>query len=70
MTARIVAPAEPDPGAPFLFCVPGMSYGKEYWDVPLAGYSFARAAAAAGHVVVAVDNLGTGASARPATPMR
>jgi pimeloyl-ACP methyl ester carboxylesterase len=66
MCARIVAPAEPDAAAPVLFCVPGMSYGKEYWDVPLAGYSFARFAAAAGHVVIAVDNVGTGESSRPA----
>jgi alpha-beta hydrolase superfamily lysophospholipase len=66
MTARVVAPDEPEPGVPLLFCVPGMSYGKEYWDLPLDGYSFARAAAAAGHVVVAVDNVGTGASGRPA----
>jgi len=66
MTARIVTPPAPAPDAPLLFCVPGMSYGKEYWDLPLEGYSFARAAAAAGHVVVAVDNVGTGASDRPA----
>jgi pimeloyl-ACP methyl ester carboxylesterase len=65
MSARIFAPGEPDPGLPLHFCVPGMSYGKEYWDVPLEGYSFGRAAAAAGHVVVAVDNVGSGDSARP-----
>ncbi|MBS1892565.1 MAG: alpha/beta fold hydrolase, partial [Actinobacteria bacterium] len=63
--ARVVAPAEPDPSAPVLFCVPGMSYGKEYWDVPLDGYSFARVAAAGDHVVIAVDNVGTGESTRP-----
>jgi pimeloyl-ACP methyl ester carboxylesterase len=65
MSARILAPADPDPDLPLLFCVPGMSYGKEYWDVPLDGYSFARFAAAAGHLVIAVDNVGTGESARP-----
>lgn len=65
MAARVVAPAVPTADAPVLFCVPGMSYGKEYWDLPSHGYSFAHAAAAAGHVVVAVDNVGTGASARP-----
>ncbi len=27
-------PPSPTPGAPVLFCVPGMSYGKEYWDLP------------------------------------
>lgn len=66
MSARVATPPTPAPDAPLLFCVPGMSYGKEYWDLPLPGYSFARAAAAAGAIVVAVDNLGTGASARPA----
>lgn len=66
MVARIVAPAAPAEGAPILFCVPGMSYGKEYFDLPIDGYSFARAAAEAGCVVVAVDNVGTGDSARPA----
>lgn len=65
ISARIFAPAAPDPGTRVLFCVPGMSYGKEYWDVPLEGYSFARAAAAAGHVAIAVDNVGTGESTRP-----
>jgi pimeloyl-ACP methyl ester carboxylesterase len=65
ISARIFAALDPDPGLPLLFCVPGMSYGKEYWDVPLVGFSFARVAAAAGHVVIAVDNLGTGQSARP-----
>jgi len=65
MSARIVAPPVPATGAPLLFCVPGMNYSKEYWDLPLDGYSFARAGAAAGHVVVAVDNVGTGASGRP-----
>jgi alpha-beta hydrolase superfamily lysophospholipase len=66
MVARIVAPAAPAEGAPIFFCVPGMSYGKEYFDLPLDGYSFARAAAEAGCVVVAVDNVGTGDSGRPA----
>jgi pimeloyl-ACP methyl ester carboxylesterase len=66
MTARIVAPAAPAADAAVLFCVPGMSYGKEYFDLPIEDHSFARAAAAAGHVVVAVDNVGTGDSERPA----
>src|ERR1700760_1702175 len=65
MTARIVAPATPSEGAPIFFCVPGMSYGKEYFDLPVDGYSFARTAAGAGCVVAAVDNVGTGESERP-----
>jgi acetyl esterase/lipase len=66
MIVRVVAPAAPAEGAPIFFCVPGMSYGKEYFDLPIDGYSFARAAAEAGCVVVAVDNVGTGDSERPA----
>src|SRR6201995_3055066 len=65
MTARIVAPAAPSEGAPIFFCVPGMSYGKEYFDLPVDDYSFARTAAEAGCVVVAVDNVGTGDRDRP-----
>jgi pimeloyl-ACP methyl ester carboxylesterase len=66
MIVRVVAPAAPAEGAPIFFCVPGMSYGKEYFDLPIDSYSFARAAAEAGCVVVAVDNVGTGESERPA----
>ncbi len=66
MAARVLAPASPSEHPVVLFCVPGMSYGKEYYDLPVAGYSFAEAAVAAGQVVIAVDNVGTGASGRPA----
>ncbi len=67
LAALAVAPGSPERLAEdpvLLFCVPGMTYTKEYYDFG-EGYSFARAAAAAGHVVVAVDNLGTGGSERP-----
>lgn len=64
IAALVAAPERPAGDAVLLFCVPGMTYRKEYWDFG-PGYSFAAAAAAAGHVVVAVDNLGTGESSRP-----
>ncbi len=63
IAARIVTP--PQPSGLVMFCVPGMSYGRQYFDLPFPGYSFAAAAAAAGHVVVIVDNLGTGDSTAP-----
>jgi hypothetical protein len=52
-----------------LLAVPGGSYGKSYWHLPVpgyAGYSFAEFMTRAGYVVVAVDSLGTGDSSRPA----
>ncbi len=55
-----------------LFCVPGGSYGATYWDFQVpgrSGYSFAEYFARRGAVVVAVDNLGTGASSRPEPPV-
>jgi len=64
IAALTIAPERPAGDAVLLFCVPGMTYTKEYWDFD-RDHSFARAAAAAGHVVVAVDNLGTGESGRP-----
>ncbi|WP_160573823.1 alpha/beta hydrolase [Actinomadura physcomitrii] len=51
-----------------LVAVPGGTYDRSYWDlhVPgLAGYSFVEAAVARGCVILALDNLGTGASSRP-----
>jgi alpha-beta hydrolase superfamily lysophospholipase len=66
MAARVIAPASPREHPVVLFCVPGMSYRKEYYDLPVAGYSFAESAVAAGQLVIAVDNVGTGASGRPA----
>lgn len=47
--------------------VPGATYNRRYWDFPHAPatYSFARAAARAGHAAFAIDRLGTGESSRP-----
>ena len=52
-----------------LVCLPGGTYTRGYYDleVPgLAGYSFARDAAARGYTIVTFDVLGTGESSRPA----
>jgi pimeloyl-ACP methyl ester carboxylesterase len=71
-TLAATAVAAPDAVGPglsaLLFCVPGMTYRRSYYDLQIPGregYSFAEAAAARGHVVVMIDNLGTGDSARP-----
>jgi pimeloyl-ACP methyl ester carboxylesterase len=56
------------PASSILFVVPGASYTRSYWNAEvegLAGYSFAEFMTDRGFVVMAVDNLGTGASSRP-----
>jgi pimeloyl-ACP methyl ester carboxylesterase len=58
----------PDGRTVVLVCLPGGTYTRTYWDLTVpgcAGYSFAEDMAARGHVVAALDNLGTGASHRP-----
>ena len=67
LAVRIVAPpAEMLPPKPLvLFCFPGGSFAKEYYDMP-GDFSFAAAMAARGHVCVLIDHLGVGASSRPA----
>jgi pimeloyl-ACP methyl ester carboxylesterase len=64
---RLFEPDEPDGALPLLFCLPGGTYGHRYWDleVPGGGYSFAAEMCTRGYSVVAIDNLGTGASSRP-----
>jgi alpha-beta hydrolase superfamily lysophospholipase len=70
VAATVFAP-EPDAMRavpPLMVAIPGGTYTGAYWhlDVPgHPGYSFAERAAAAGAVVVIVDNLGTGRSTRP-----
>ncbi|MVZ99908.1 alpha/beta fold hydrolase [Actinomadura sp. LD22] len=52
-----------------IVAVPGGTYDRSYWHlrVPtLSGYSFAEHAVTRGVMVLALDNLGTGASSRPA----
>ncbi len=62
---------EPTAATPrgILLAIPGGSYTKSYWHMPIpgyAGYSFAEFMTHAGYAVVAVDSLGTGDSTRPA----
>jgi pimeloyl-ACP methyl ester carboxylesterase len=62
-----------------LVCLPGASYGREYWDLQIPdtltmsdesveenSYSFAEFAATRGFVVVALEPLGVGESDHPA----
>ena len=58
-------------GAPraVLICWPGGSYGRAYWDMQIPGhpgYSFADHMRERGHLVLAADHLGVGASSKPA----
>ena len=74
MVASVTAPDPvrwPRPLA-CLVCVPGMSYGRSYFDLQVdgfPGYSFVDDMVARGCVVTAVDNLGTGQSTRPVGPV-
>jgi pimeloyl-ACP methyl ester carboxylesterase len=65
-----VPPPRPGSSGPIvvLVCLPGGTYTRSYWDLTVpgqVGYSFAEDMAARGHVVVAVDNPGTGMSSGP-----
>jgi pimeloyl-ACP methyl ester carboxylesterase len=51
-----------------LFAYPGAGYGRGYYDLPAPGYSQAAHHTAEGHVVVACDHLGVGASTVPDDP--
>ncbi len=68
----IFAPERIGDRTAILFCVAGAGYSRCYFDYPPGfgtgadSFSFAEHAARAGHVVLAVDALGTGESARPA----
>ncbi|MGW0520395.1 alpha/beta hydrolase [Crossiella sp. NPDC003009] len=45
--------------------VPGGYYGRGYWQVRANGPSYVDTMVGAGHAVLTVDRLGTGASSRP-----
>jgi pimeloyl-ACP methyl ester carboxylesterase len=64
---RWFEPEVRDDARPLLFCIPGGTYNHRYWDLQVAGesYSFAEHMTTRGYEVVAIDNLGTGASSRP-----
>lgn len=60
---EVLAPAALHGGSRLLFCIPGGGVNRGYFD--MAGFSFAQAMVAAGHVVVLVDPPGVGDSTRP-----
>src|SRR3974390_64590 len=64
---RIYEPENPSHPLPPLFCIPGGTYTPRYWDLDVVGggFSFAEELTSRGYFVVAIDNLGTGASSRP-----
>ena len=52
-----------------VFCFPGGTYNKQYYDIVAEGrpdYSFARWLANDGNIVICIDHLGVGDSSRPA----
>ena len=60
---------EPAADAAVLLCFPGGGVHRQYFDMRPSGdasYSFAEALTSAGAVVVLIDHLGVGDSARPA----
>jgi pimeloyl-ACP methyl ester carboxylesterase len=71
VSARLVAPPPGDlaPRPIVLFCFPGGSFGKDYFDMAGGGaepFSFAQAMADRGLATVLIDHLGIGASSHPA----
>lgn len=50
---------------PLLVCLPGGTYNRDYFDLPIPGYSFAQHMIDRGHGLVIFDQLGTGTSTRP-----
>lgn len=61
----VFAPAQLAEPAALLFCLPGGGMNRRYFDLPAEGMSFAKAMNAQGFIVVTVDHLGIGESARP-----
>jgi pimeloyl-ACP methyl ester carboxylesterase len=58
----------PDPVGRWQVLVHGGTYDHRYWDAPAVGavrYSYAREMVGRGYSVLAIDQLGAGASARP-----
>lgn len=52
-------------GPDILFLMAGAGYNRDYFDLPVDGFSQARYHAGRGNIVVTLDNLGAGESSRP-----
>jgi pimeloyl-ACP methyl ester carboxylesterase len=68
ISASVITPDASTPAGEVVVAVPGGNYTRWYWNADqdvLPGYSCAEYLAARGHVVVAIDNFGTGRSTRP-----
>ncbi|MQA87884.1 MAG: alpha/beta fold hydrolase [Streptosporangiales bacterium] len=61
IAGTLCTPASGSPGTIQLL-IPGAAYNRTYWDFPVPGYSYARAAAARGQATFAIDRFNTGAS--------
>jgi pimeloyl-ACP methyl ester carboxylesterase len=60
------APSQPTSSQqPLLVCLPGGTYNRGYFDLPIPGYSFAQHMIDRGYGLVTFDQLGTGDSTRP-----
>jgi len=67
IAARIYKIRDTSP-AKAVFCFPGGTYNKSYYDMPCdkgENYSLARTLAGAGNIVICLDHLGVGESTRP-----
>ena len=74
LTGRVFAPTAARPGpATVVTCLHGGSYDWRYFHIEVPGrpgYSWAERLAAQGHIVLVLDQLGVGESARPADPRK
>jgi alpha-beta hydrolase superfamily lysophospholipase len=73
LTGRVFAPAARNGPATVITCLHGGSYDWRYFHIQVpgrTGYSMAEHLAARGHVVLVLDQLGIGESARPAAPRK
>jgi pimeloyl-ACP methyl ester carboxylesterase len=69
LAASAFAPRSGSWNGRVLFCAPGGTYTRAYWDLRFPGhegYSFAEYAVARGFSVVTFDHLGVGESSKPA----
>jgi hypothetical protein len=68
VAASIFLPESARDESPFVVCLPGGGYTRDYYDARfpnMSGYSMAEWFTARGCIMCTLDHLGTGASARP-----